>query len=118
MTKRRSNERDAGLGIALALSLLFLGAGCGLFSERTVYEVARAAVQKDPELPLNATIGPASGADFYIGQSAACVLVPIEFTDASGARKTGTYTVWLDRICIRWEVNRCFRTPEYPPAGA
>jgi hypothetical protein len=105
------------LSVSLALCLLALGGGCGLYSESTVYEVAREAVKKDPKLPANAVIAPAKNGDFYIGKSAACVYVPYEFTDPAGAKHSATYTVWLDRICIRWEVNRCFPSPTYTKPG-
>jgi hypothetical protein len=94
--------------------LLTACVGCSLYSKGAIYDIARAAVRKDPNFPPNAKIGSAKEGDFYIGKSAACVYVPYRFTDSAGAAQSGTYTVWLDRICIRWELNRCFPTPTYP----
>ncbi|MDI6774809.1 MAG: hypothetical protein QME60_05365 [Verrucomicrobiota bacterium] len=112
VSARAAADRSAGLAVVLALPLLFC-AGCGLYSKGTVYEAAKAAVLKNPDFPLNATIGPAADADFYIGKSTACVRVPVQFADFTGARQADTYIVWLDRICIRWEVNRCHRAPKF-----
>lgn len=100
-----------------AAVLLSMAAGCSLYSESALFEVARAAVQKDSNLPANATIGDIDGAEFFIGKNAACVYVPYDFVDSQGTKRSDTYTVWLRRVCIRWEVDRCFPTPSYPAAA-
>ncbi len=96
-----------------AAVVLFFCSGCGLYSERRLYHVARLGLLRLPDFPPDATVAPLEEAEFFIGKSAGCVRLHYSYTGPDGKRKEQPCVVWLDRICIRWEVNRCERLPTH-----
>lgn len=82
-------------------------------SNQHLYETAVAAVKADSALPDQAEILPKKHAEFYIGKSAGCVLIAYDVTDALGAKRKESHTVWLKRIGTRWEIDRLFPSPLY-----
>ena len=97
------------------VALLLAVGGCAPMSEGHLYGIAEQAVKTDSQFPLNASVGSIKDAEFFVGKNATCVTVPYSFTDESGQAKNHTYTVWLKRICVRWELDRCEPTPAVPP---
>lgn len=124
MTQRRNMDAEGRAGRAFAARgaaalLLLLAAagwcgGCAPSSPRDLYEPASRAVLTDTNLPPNAALLPRSEAKFYVAKNLACVYVPYEFADSAGQKVRSSYTVWLKRIAIRWEVDRCRPTANYP----
>jgi hypothetical protein len=89
---------------------------CAPYSQGHLFGVAEQALRAQTNLPPAMTIGSMKDAEFFVGKNAACVYVPVEYTEASGNKRTGNYIVWLKRICTRWELDRC--EPESNPPGA
>jgi hypothetical protein len=119
-TPRGLTAGGAGALLCLLLLAIGLGGGCAPSSPRDLYEPASRAVMTDKDFPPNAVLLPRSQARFFVAKNLACVYVPYEFADAAGQKVRDTYTVWLKRIAIRWEVDRCRPTAKYPasdPAG-
>ena len=83
-------------------------------SEGHLYSIAEQAVKADSQFPLNASVGSIEDAEFFVGKNAACVTVPYTYTDESGQKKDHSHRVWLKRICVRWELDRCGPTPAHP----
>lgn len=117
MIKHDSQMRLAARSIVVLVAAVLLS-GCAWPSERAGYRIAIDAVKASPELPKSAVLPPMSKCQVNIGKSAGSVIVPYEFTDASGARQTASYTVWLKRIARTWVLDRCFPTPTYPATDA
>jgi hypothetical protein len=103
----------AGLGVATVLSVA--GSGCAPMSDAHLYEIAVPAVEAEATLPEGAVALPREQAEFYVGKNAACVIVPHALADRDG-EAVARHTVWLKRIGTRWELDRLFPTPVYPPA--
>ena len=97
--------------ILAVLSLVAVCGACAPMSDAHLFNVAVQAVKAHPKFPPQATIGAVKDAEFYVGKNAACVYVPYEVADPGGARRLDTFTVWLKRICVRWEIDRCDHTP-------
>jgi hypothetical protein len=56
---------------------------------------------------MGSKVLPGRDASVYVAKNAACVHVPYETVSNTGGTVRGTYTVWLKRIALRWEVDRC-----------
>jgi hypothetical protein len=96
--------------IVILLALLVTGCAEG---ERAVRKKAVAEVENHPELPEGATID-RSEVTIHLGQSAAYADVPYEYTDESGRTVDESYTVWMKRIAVRWEIDTIRKTEKYP----
>ena len=96
-----------------ALCLLVVCSGCGMPSERSVYDVACNALEKDTRVPATAKPHRRGKSSLWIAKNAACVEIPYDYTAPSGEKATGHYTVWCKRIARRWELDRAFPTPTY-----
>jgi hypothetical protein len=93
------------------LMVLMLVAGCGDWSpfptDRSLYAVAVEAVKAHPELPPGATVGKKRDSEFFVGKSAATIVIP--YTTTSG--EEGSFSIWLADMHHDWIVGRCIPTP-------
>ena len=101
----------------LMMALAALAAGCAPMSESHLYRIAAAAVKEHEALPVGAEVGPRADAEFYLGKNAGCIHVSYVVPAMQGESDEGTYTVWLKRIGMRWEVDRLYRRNGQDAAG-
>jgi len=102
--------------VLLAATLLI--AGCAMPTNRTLFEIAQKAAQAKGDVPANA-----EWLDFKQGEIFPCknmtrVNVPYACAAEDGGRKTAYCTVWLKRVALRWEFDRCEPAKPEPPAPA
>jgi hypothetical protein len=94
------------------LVLVLLGTGC-TESERGMYKTACAAVRNHSAFPEDGKTGPRRKAVIQPVKNAARVEVPYTYVDSEGKTVSDHYVVWMKRIAIRWEVDRCDPAPHY-----
>ncbi|MFO7870591.1 MAG: hypothetical protein R6V03_04070 [Kiritimatiellia bacterium] len=95
------------------LAVLIASAGCGIPGRDEVCRTAREAVKALPEVPDDAALCPREEMEIYMGKNASYVIIP--GVPLEGPAETyNSYTVHLKRVARRWEVERCFPTPDYP----
>jgi hypothetical protein len=99
------------LGLIL-IALALLNAGC-TESKRGMYKTACKAVRNHSAFPENGKIGPKKNAVIQPAKNAARVEVPYTYVDPEGNAVSDHYVVWMKRIAIRWEVDRCDPAPHY-----
>jgi len=82
-----------------------------------MYAVASRAVKADAGFPSGAVLAPLKDAEIHVAKNAASVHLPFDVAGDGGVKQTGSYTVWLKRIAIRWEVDRLSSRPPASPAA-
>ena len=103
------------LGLLVFAMLL---AGCAMPSNRTLFDIALKTAKEKGDIPAGAEwLGFGQG-DVFPCKNMTRVNVPYAYTAPDGQRKTAYCTVWLKRVALRWEPDRCEPSKPEPPAPA
>jgi hypothetical protein len=100
----------------LLLALASLLAGCAMPSNHALFDIAQKTARERGAVPAGAEWLGFKKGEVFPCKNMTRVNVPYTYTADDGQRKTAYCTVWLKRVALRWEPDRCEPSKPQPPA--